>query len=138
MLEYRAQNNNHHITVQINPSSLDMAKQATQSNTNSIRCGHVACWISAFSSRYYPSLPHTLAILSTACANNGAFCCTGERVINSQGVELPHPTYINPDDCQKFYVCLNGQTPQESSCSLGQVYNEKTMMCDFPEHVPEW
>ncbi|XP_069961273.1 protein obstructor-E isoform X3 [Cherax quadricarinatus] len=72
-----------------------------------------------------------------ACTNNGAFCCTGERVINAAGVELPHPTYINPDDCQKFYVCLNGQTPQESSCSLGQVYNEQTTMCDFPENVPE-
>ncbi|XP_042222696.1 protein obstructor-E-like isoform X2 [Homarus americanus] len=74
---------------------------------------------------------------ANTCTNNGAFCCTGEQVINNQGVLLPHPTFMDAEDCQKFYVCLNGQTPQESSCSLGQVYNDKTMMCDFPENVPD-
>lgn len=71
------------------------------------------------------------------CVKKGAFCCTGEKVFTAQGLSIPHPSYPDLEDCQKFYVCLNGIVPQESSCSLGQVYNEKTTVCDFPENVPE-
>lgn len=46
--------------------------------------------------------------------------------------------YAHPEDCQKFYVCLNGVTPREQGCSLGQVYNEETGKCDEPENVPGW
>lgn len=67
----------------------------------------------------------------------GDFCCSGEEVLTADGVKLPHPTYPNLQDCQKFYVCLNGITPQESSCGAGEVYNERSGLCDYPEYVPE-
>ncbi|KAK7014053.1 chitin binding, partial [Halocaridina rubra] len=67
----------------------------------------------------------------------GDFCCPDEVVVSADGVTLPHPTFPNLVDCQRFWVCLNGNTPQESSCSLGLVYNENTRLCDYPENVPE-
>merc|ERR1712217_425405 len=49
----------------------------------------------------------------------------------------PHPKYADPNDCAKFYVCLNGISPREQGCELGLVYNELTKQCDAPENVPE-
>jgi len=49
----------------------------------------------------------------------------------------PHPKYADPNDCQKFYICLNGISPREQGCELGLVYNELTKQCDAPENVPE-
>ncbi|XP_064111826.1 protein obstructor-E-like isoform X1 [Macrobrachium nipponense] len=85
----------------------------------------------------WPATANRVNCSETARACVGDFCCTGSPVVTADGVTLPHPTYANVDDCQKFWVCLNGATPQESSCGLGQVYNERTMMCDYPEYVDE-
>ncbi|RXG54220.1 hypothetical protein Avbf_11173 [Armadillidium vulgare] len=70
-------------------------------------------------------------------ASVNGFFCPVEEVLNDQGMTIPHPSYPNEVDCQKFYVCLNGQTPQEAACNLGQVFNERTMLCDYPENVAE-
>ncbi|XP_063593489.1 protein obstructor-E-like isoform X1 [Penaeus indicus] len=68
------------------------------------------------------------------CIND--FCCEGAKDFTDfEGRPVPHPAFANLDDCQKFYVCHNGVTPQEASCSLGQVFNDVTMMCDYPENV---
>ncbi|KAK8403985.1 hypothetical protein O3P69_000205 [Scylla paramamosain] len=72
-----------------------------------------------------------------SCIKNGNFCCDGRPVFTADGLPVPHPSYVNLDDCQKFYVCLNNLIPQESSCPLGQVFNDKTSLCDYPENVPE-
>ncbi|XP_045118568.1 protein obstructor-E-like isoform X2 [Portunus trituberculatus] len=72
-----------------------------------------------------------------SCLKNGNFCCDGRQVFTAEGLAVPHPSYVNLDDCQKFYVCLNNLVPQESSCPLGQVFNDKTSLCDYPENVPE-
>ena len=54
------------------------------------------------------------------------------------GQAVAHPVFPHPDDCQKFYVCLNGITPREQGCSTGEVYNEESQKCDLPENVPGW
>lgn len=66
------------------------------------------------------------------------FSCPKEIQTDSRGQAVAHPMYPHPEDCQKFYVCLNGVTPREQGCSLGQVYNEDTGKCDEPENVPGW
>ena len=60
------------------------------------------------------------------------------RLFNNQDVEGSDPSFPNLEDCTKFYVCLNGITPQEASCNNGQVFDEKKMLCGLPETVPEW
>jgi len=49
-----------------------------------------------------------------------------------------HPRYADPDDCQFFYVCINGEIPRRSGCSLGKVFNDATKSCDSVKNVPEW
>lgn len=53
------------------------------------------------------------------------------------GVLDPHPKYADPEDCAKFYICLNGVSPRAQGCELGLVYNDITKQCDGPENVPE-
>ncbi|XP_074033949.1 cuticular protein analogous to peritrophins 3-A2 [Leptinotarsa decemlineata] len=66
---------------------------------------------------------------------DGFECPEGETQTND-GRKLPHPTFAHPDDCQKFYICRDGVTPQRGSCSSGKVYNEDTFTCDDPANVP--
>lgn len=66
------------------------------------------------------------------------FSCPKEPPQDSRGQAVAHPVYAHPQDCQKFYVCLNGITPREQGCSIGEVYNEETQKCDSPENVPGW
>jgi Chitin binding Peritrophin-A domain len=49
-----------------------------------------------------------------------------------------HPRYADPNDCQYFFVCINGEIPRRNGCKLGQVFNDKTVSCDWPRNVPEW
>jgi hypothetical protein len=49
-----------------------------------------------------------------------------------------HPRYADPEDCQFFYVCINGNTPRRNGCMKGKVFNEVTGNCDAPKNVPEW
>merc|ERR1712165_679936 len=60
-----------------------------------------------------------------------------QRPTDEFGQFDPHPKYADPNDCAKFYVCLNGISPREQGCELGLVYNELTKQCDAPENVPE-
>nr|CAD7445668.1 unnamed protein product [Timema bartmani] len=48
-----------------------------------------------------------------------------------------HPRYADPEDCQFFYVCINGEIPRRSGCKMGQVFNEVKGTCDWPRNVPE-
>ncbi|KAI4472300.1 hypothetical protein M0802_016962 [Mischocyttarus mexicanus] len=64
------------------------------------------------------------------------FECPKENQLDSRGMAIDHPKFAHPDDCQKFYVCLNGVTPREQGCSDGTVYNEEQQRCDAPENVP--
>lgn len=66
------------------------------------------------------------------------FECPTEQQLDSRGMLVDHPKFAHPEDCQKFYVCLNGVTPREQGCSDGTVYNEEQQRCDSPENVPGW
>jgi Chitin binding Peritrophin-A domain len=57
------------------------------------------------------------------------------RLSNKKSKLDRHPRYPSPDDCQKYFVCLNGVDPSELSCSSGKVYNEETKSCDDPANV---
>ncbi|XP_076626478.1 protein obstructor-E [Colletes latitarsis] len=63
------------------------------------------------------------------------FECPKESQVDTRGMVVDHPKFSHPDDCQKFYVCLNGVTPREQGCSDGTVYNEEQQRCDAPENV---
>lgn len=49
-----------------------------------------------------------------------------------------HPRYADPDDCQFFYVCINGVTPRRSGCKLGQAFDDVNKRCEWARKVPEW
>ncbi|XP_066977201.1 protein obstructor-E-like [Macrobrachium rosenbergii] len=69
--------------------------------------------------------------------------CASEKVVNftcpKVGLDaaVAHPRYADPDDCQYFYVCINGDTPRRNGCAFGQVFNSATKACDVPKEVPE-
>jgi len=56
---------------------------------------------------------------------------------DNTGLADPHPKYADPEDCAKFYICLNGVSPRQQGCELGLVYNTNTQQCDDAENVPE-
>lgn len=76
--------------------------------------------------------------LFSAVKLKDGFTCPKEKTNNSRGQNVAHPVYAHPDDCQKFYVCLNGITPREQGCSAGEVFNEEAKKCDQPENVAGW
>lgn len=53
-------------------------------------------------------------------------------------VAATHPRYADPNECQYFYVCINGEVPRRSGCKLGQVFDDSTKTCDWARKVPEW
>merc|ERR1711910_165042 len=63
--------------------------------------------------------------------------CPANAPTDEFGQFDPHPKYADPNDCAKFFICLNGISPREQGCELGLVYNEFTKQCDAPENVPE-
>jgi hypothetical protein len=66
------------------------------------------------------------------------FECPKEAQADGNGQAVAHPKFPHPEDCQRFYVCLNGVQPRELGCSVGEVYNEEEQKCDAPENVPGW
>jgi len=52
-------------------------------------------------------------------------------------VAATHPRYADPDDCQYFYVCVNGEKPRRSGCKLGQVFDDATKRCEWARKVAE-
>lgn len=49
-----------------------------------------------------------------------------------------HPRYADPDDCQFFYVCINGEEPRRNGCKLGQAFDDASKRCDWARKVPDW
>lgn len=66
------------------------------------------------------------------------FECPKEGQIDANGQLVVHPKYAHPTDCQRFYVCLNGEEPRDLGCQVGEVYNDESQRCDAPENVPGW
>ncbi|EDW26563.1 GL13082 [Drosophila persimilis] len=69
-------------------------------------------------------------------SETGFECPKDQPKTDDRGQVVTHPKYPHPTDCQKFYVCLNGEDPRDLGCQLGEVYNDNTEMCDAPENVP--
>ncbi|ROT69665.1 hypothetical protein C7M84_012117 [Penaeus vannamei] len=69
--------------------------------------------------------------------------CVSEKLLNFTCPSLPpsstevHPRFADPEDCQYFYVCINGKEPRRNGCAFGQVFNNLTKTCDAPKDVPE-
>jgi len=63
--------------------------------------------------------------------------CTKEARKSTAQLSDPHPKLADPEDCAKFYICMNGVTPRSQGCELGLVFNAVTNACDAPENVPE-
>lgn len=64
------------------------------------------------------------------------FGCPTNSTLELNGVTVIHPLFPHPEDCQKFYICLNGVDPRENSCPDLAVFNDVTMKCDDPANVP--
>uniref|UniRef100_A0A8D8W031 Chitin-binding type-2 domain-containing protein n=1 Tax=Cacopsylla melanoneura TaxID=428564 RepID=A0A8D8W031_9HEMI len=71
----------------------------------------------------------------SGCSSQDVFNFSCPKVTTEIG--QTHPRYANPDDCQFFYVCINGETPRRNGCKMGQVFNEASKNCDWPRNVPE-
>ncbi|XP_050304166.1 protein obstructor-E [Anthonomus grandis grandis] len=69
--------------------------------------------------------------------------CTSEEVFQfecpkvNESQAATHPRYADPEDCQFFYVCINGDTPRRNGCKLGQVFDDVGKKCDWARNVPE-
>ncbi|XP_055906425.1 protein obstructor-E [Eupeodes corollae] len=69
------------------------------------------------------------------CSSEDVFEFTCPKVNETEAVT--HPRYADPDDCQYFYVCINGETPRRNGCKLGQVFDESNKLCDWARKVPD-
>ncbi|CAD6220216.1 GSCOCG00011552001-RA-CDS [Cotesia congregata] len=69
------------------------------------------------------------------CGSRELFNFTCPKV--DEAVAATHPRYADPDDCQYFYVCINGETPRRNGCKLGQAFDEKTKKCDWARKIPD-
>lgn len=67
---------------------------------------------------------------------DGFSCPADKNKNNANGQIVAHPHFAHPEDCQKFYVCLNGIEPRELGCAAGEVFNDDIKRCDIPENVP--
>lgn len=85
-------------------------------------------------------IPTPLFLSDHQVTDNGFKCPeqTPDQIADTLGLSDPHPKYADPEDCAKFYICLNGVSPRSQGCELGLVYNTLTKQCDSPENVPEW
>ncbi|XP_059620890.1 protein obstructor-E-like [Phlebotomus argentipes] len=69
--------------------------------------------------------------------------CSSEDVFNfncpkvDESVAQTHPRYADPEDCQYFYVCINGEVPRRNGCKIGQVFDDTQKRCEWARKVPE-
>ncbi|KAK9871175.1 hypothetical protein WA026_011456 [Henosepilachna vigintioctopunctata] len=69
------------------------------------------------------------------CSSSEVFNFECPKVNETEG--LTHPRYADPDDCQFFYVCVNGNTPRRSGCKLGQAFDDVSKKCEWARKIPE-
>ncbi|XP_055301219.1 protein obstructor-E [Sitodiplosis mosellana] len=54
-----------------------------------------------------------------------------------EGTAATHPRYADPEDCQYFYVCINGEQPRRNGCKLGQAFDDVSKRCEWARKIPE-
>ncbi|XP_053694893.1 protein obstructor-E [Sabethes cyaneus] len=69
------------------------------------------------------------------CSSEELFKFTCPKV--NETFAVSHPRYADPEDCQFFYVCINGETPRRNGCKLGQVFDDTAKHCEWARKVPE-
>jgi len=69
------------------------------------------------------------------CSSEDIFQFTCQKV--NESIAATHPRYADPDDCQYFYVCINGEIPRRNGCKLGQAFDDSTKRCDWARKIPE-
>ncbi|PNF21873.1 Protein obstructor-E [Cryptotermes secundus] len=69
------------------------------------------------------------------CSSEDVFKFSCPKVATTEAQQ--HPRYADPEDCQYFYVCINGEVPRRNGCKMGQVFNDGSKTCDWPRNVPE-
>lgn len=70
------------------------------------------------------------------CSSEELFKFTCPKV--DEGVAATHPRYADPEDCQFFYVCINGLEPRRNGCKLGQAFDDVSKRCNWARQIPEW
>lgn len=70
------------------------------------------------------------------CGSRELFNFTCPKV--DESVAATHPRYPDAENCQYFYVCVNGEIPRRNGCKLGQAFDESTGKCDWARKIPEW
>jgi len=63
------------------------------------------------------------------------FSCPGGERLGPQNLIQAHPIFPHPHDCQFFFTCFNGRTPNKFGCAQGQVFDADTQICKLPEEV---
>ncbi|KFB49218.1 AGAP009790-PA-like protein [Anopheles sinensis] len=71
----------------------------------------------------------------TSCTSEDVFKFSCPKVNESEAAT--HPRYADPDDCQFFYVCINGETPRRNGCRLGQAFDDVAKHCEWARKVPD-
>ncbi|XP_037927321.1 protein obstructor-E [Teleopsis dalmanni] len=71
----------------------------------------------------------------TGCKSEDIFEFECPKV--NETIAVTHPRYADPDDCQYFYVCVNGEIPRRNGCKLGQVFDDEKKHCEWARQVPE-
>lgn len=70
------------------------------------------------------------------CNSADIFAFTCPKV--NESIAVTHPRYADPEDCQYFYVCINGDTPRRNGCKLGQAFDDEHKTCNWARKIPEW
>lgn len=71
----------------------------------------------------------------SGCSSHELFSFNCPKV--SEAVAQTHPRYADPEDCQFFYVCINGDVPRRNGCKLGQAFDDTSKRCEWARKVPE-
>uniref|UniRef100_A0A1B0AT80 Chitin-binding type-2 domain-containing protein n=1 Tax=Glossina palpalis gambiensis TaxID=67801 RepID=A0A1B0AT80_9MUSC len=71
----------------------------------------------------------------TGCKSEDIFEFECPKV--NETVAVTHPRYADPEDCQFFYVCVNGDIPRRNGCKLGQVFDDEKKLCEWARNVPD-
>ncbi|CAG0880326.1 unnamed protein product [Cyprideis torosa] len=84
----------------------------------------------------WPTTAGRTGCLTKPKETRDGFRCEQNNTLELNGVQIIHPLFPHPTDCQKFYICLNGIDPRENACEDLSVFNDLTMKCDDPQNVP--
>lgn len=118
------------------PSNCNVFYNCIEGEPTEQKCT-VGLWFDEYSGNcVWPATSQREGCVDATKKSDSGFECPKAPKTDSSGLNVAHPKYAHPTDCQKFYVCLNNSEPRDLGCQIGEVYNEETERCDAPENVP--